>query len=162
MIGRAATAHGLRPCWGGCGRGRPLLQWLSGGENRKNFWIPHCYRWVLVHFHGPKSDETSKGISEEAISICHFSTICLSSYIYIVSLHSLSSVRGVEWCRTMGYTGRTEDRRSVRLYSNSAGVVRRGRPSCNGGPGYYHWIFCWVHLAAYKFWSIFVSIKWVV
>ena len=90
--------------------------------------------WCI--FMDQKSDETSKGISQEAISICHFSTICLNSFIYIVSLHSISSVRGVEWCRTMGDTGRTDDRRSVRLYSNRAGVVRRGRPSCNGGPGY--------------------------
>ena len=47
------------------------------------------------------NDTTSKEISPEAISNCHFSTICSSSYIYMVSLHSLSSVRGVEKCPTM-------------------------------------------------------------
>ena len=31
IIGRTATAHGGRPCWGGCRRVHPLPQWGSGG-----------------------------------------------------------------------------------------------------------------------------------
>jgi hypothetical protein len=72
----------------GAGGGRPLPQRGSGGVTPGKFFEFHIAVdefWCI--FMDQKSDETSKGISQEAISICHFSTICLSSYIYIVSLY---------------------------------------------------------------------------
>ena len=120
----------------GAGGGCLLPQWGFGGVTPEKFFEFHiAVDEFLCIFMDQKSDETSKGISQEAISICHFPTICLSSYIYVVSVHSLSSVRGVEWCRTMGDTRRTDDLDRFGCILTVQGWFEEGRPSCNGGPG---------------------------
>ena len=92
MIGRAATVHGRRMREGVA----PSRNGGSGGVTPEFFFEFHiAVDEFLCIFMDQKSDETSKGISQEAISICHFPTICSSYYIYILSLHGLSYVRGL-------------------------------------------------------------------